>query len=843
MGGRVFRPLAPGRHDLLIDPKSSSKTRNRTSTALAVGVLVLFWLPVLIPGRVLASRDVHFLHLPLRAALANGIASGAPAWNPWVHGGQPLLANPQVAAFYPPGWLALVFPADLALGLLAAAHAGWLAWGTFRLLRRLGTTHPVACFAAVATSCSGAFVGLLGLYNIFCGMAWAPWVLAAAHRLLAPRPDEQPSAPRLALAGSFALAVLADAATTPFLLLLLVAGLALGAPNLTLSARLRPFGPLLLGLGLAAVQLVPAAVQASDSPRSGGLASERATTWSSPPARAVELLVPHALGDPTRDEEGLYLGWGIHDKDYPLVNALYPGASVLALGLAGLCVLPVPYRRGLLLITVLATLLALGRHTPVYGLLAALPPLSLIRYPEKFALVPAFALALAAALAIHELRRPEAASRGIRFALVVLTLQGLAALALLLASTLRSAPLLSFLGRHAGRPLAEPFTSRLLAFLTSAAASTLVVVAISAALLWLLRRDPRGRRGDLLGVLLVATLGIDLWLAHRNLVVTLEREHLAAPPLALAALAGRDPQTPRIFTNMAHDPRPEVGLPIGPVGFQQYLGRLSRLDPQAAGMWGLAYALEEDFDLSLTRSARRALAMLHATWKDGGDPARPELPGQPAKRILGAWGVGQLVMRNGPSELRAALLERRTPAYGRLEVNDEAMAWIRPLQVWVAHPTLDAAVAAARRNAFAFEGRDHVLDTTRTGAFDCAPSSVDKAAQGGGRLTIDLEPPSQASANGAPSAPGDHAAATQDHCLIVAITFHENWTATSNAKELALYETALGYMALRVPFGTHRVELTYRDPWLRIGAASSALVALVMFAAARRARRRSTLNA
>jgi hypothetical protein len=36
-------------------------------------------------------------------------------------------------------------------------------------------------------------------------------------------------------------------------------------------------------------------------------------------------------------------------------------------------------------------------------------------------------------------------------------------------------------------------------------------------------------------------------------------------------------------------------------------------------------------------------------------------------------------------------------------------------------------------------------------------------------------------------------------------------------------ETAAGYLALPVPAGARTVHLVYRDPWFRVGAATSAL--------------------
>ncbi len=90
------------------------------------------------PGRALASRDIPLFHLPLRAAFRRLAAGGPPVWNPWLHGGQPVLSNPNYAAFYPPSWLVFAVPPAYALSLLVLLHAAVAFAGAWLLARRLG---------------------------------------------------------------------------------------------------------------------------------------------------------------------------------------------------------------------------------------------------------------------------------------------------------------------------------------------------------------------------------------------------------------------------------------------------------------------------------------------------------------------------------------------------------------------------------------------------------------------------------------------------------------------------------------------------------------------------------
>src|ERR1700712_5680787 len=103
---------------------------------LAAGWLASLLGSLLLPGRTLANRDIPLFHLPLRTAFRDLAAFGLPAWNPWLHGGQPILSNPSYGAFYPPSWLVLVVPPYFALGLLAVLHGALAFAGAWRLVRR-----------------------------------------------------------------------------------------------------------------------------------------------------------------------------------------------------------------------------------------------------------------------------------------------------------------------------------------------------------------------------------------------------------------------------------------------------------------------------------------------------------------------------------------------------------------------------------------------------------------------------------------------------------------------------------------------------------------------------------
>ncbi|HZI64599.1 MAG TPA: hypothetical protein VFE44_07445, partial [Thermoanaerobaculia bacterium] len=346
--------------------------------------MLVFFGPLLVPGRVLAARDVPFLHLPLRLTFQELLAEGLPEWNPLLHGGQPILSNPHYSAWYPATWLLAALPAPAAMHASILLHAGWAFAGAWRLARRMGCGTAGAALGAVAYAGSGAFVSLTSSLLLFTGMAWLPWVLAwgAGSRVL------------LTAAGVALLILNGDPATVA------VAGLGLLALAATTPAgeRRRALGrlALVLGLavGLAAVQVLPTWSRLLESARGEGLAFEQASTWSTRPARLVELAFPHFYGDAARDEEDLYFGWRLHDKQYPFLLSISPGLLALVLALGGLARGPLPRRAAWAAGALVGIFLGLGRHNPIFAALhAAVPFLSAVRYPEKFLLLTSACLA------------------------------------------------------------------------------------------------------------------------------------------------------------------------------------------------------------------------------------------------------------------------------------------------------------------------------------------------------------------------------------------------------------------------------------------------------------------
>ena len=140
--------------------------------SLLVVIGILFFSDVLFSSKNFYFRDILNFHYPLRKVLIETYARGEfPLWNPFVHLGQPMLANPNYMAFYPTNLLHLFLPFDYAFKLHFIIHPILGGLGLYFLQRRLGI-GPLAAFGgSLVYQFSGpvlSFLNLLGRVGNDC---------------------------------------------------------------------------------------------------------------------------------------------------------------------------------------------------------------------------------------------------------------------------------------------------------------------------------------------------------------------------------------------------------------------------------------------------------------------------------------------------------------------------------------------------------------------------------------------------------------------------------------------------------------------------------------------------
>jgi hypothetical protein len=406
--------------------------------------LVLFS-PLLLTGRPMFWGAVFLQFTPWRVLAFDQILAGQlPLWNSFSGMGAPLMANYQSALFYPPTWLLLPFymlggAGGLAMGETwsVVLHLIWSGIGMVLLIRQLGCGRFAQVIAALAFSLSGYMVTRAGFLSINAALAWLPWVLLAAERLIdAPKPALK------AFMGSglvIGMLLLAGHAQTAFYTLLLAGcwvlfrqwhagwkGILSGALFWGLSV--------LLGCGLAAIQLLPTAEYLAQSQRAVEIGYDYAVNYSFLPWRFLTLLLPNLFGTPA---DGTYL----LKADAYWEDAVYIGLLPFFLGVAAM-VLSLRKQRSsdklrsrdltvfLAVMSTIASLIALGSNAPIFPFLYKyIPTFDLFQAPARWMIWLVLALAIMAGFGADAWHKPGKRGRfwlnlslALGFTMIIITL-------------------------------------------------------------------------------------------------------------------------------------------------------------------------------------------------------------------------------------------------------------------------------------------------------------------------------------------------------------------------------------------------------------------------------------
>jgi hypothetical protein len=335
-----------------------------------------------------------------------------PQWNPYLFGGLPFIGAMHGDIFYPTAWLRLVMPVDLAITWGMAVHfvlAGWLTYGFGRALRLSWTA---ALTAGVAYELSGIVASQMspghdGKLFVSALTPLAFWVVVRAVR-------DQARWAYGALSIVTALLVLGHYNMCYFLLV----GLGLWTLYLALGDPDRPrqgkpwlsvaFAGLavLVGIGIAAIQVLPFLEYIQYSPRSNGGPStgwDFATSYAMPPSEIFTTILPQFNGV-------LDHYWGTNPIKF---HTEYIG--MLPLALAGLAWGDRSRRR--LVVALLAgagffLLFAFAGHTPFYRpFFEFMPMLKKIRAMGMVFFLVAFPVALLAGIGLDRVLTGRVSSR------------------------------------------------------------------------------------------------------------------------------------------------------------------------------------------------------------------------------------------------------------------------------------------------------------------------------------------------------------------------------------------------------------------------------------------------
>ncbi|MDP1722128.1 MAG: YfhO family protein [Candidatus Gottesmanbacteria bacterium] len=173
----------------------------------ALAVAVVFG-RALIPGatEMIWGDDIHRAYYFYRQFFNNFLAQGVwPWWNPYNFAGTPFIAHPIVNMLYPPNWLFVLLPLNIAYSWHIALHLLWAMTGMYTLLRRELSNNPIIKLSNEKSNFSilcpmsyvlhpigpwiaGLVFGLSGFFaariwaghvDVIAAASWMPWVVCA----------------------------------------------------------------------------------------------------------------------------------------------------------------------------------------------------------------------------------------------------------------------------------------------------------------------------------------------------------------------------------------------------------------------------------------------------------------------------------------------------------------------------------------------------------------------------------------------------------------------------------------------------------------------------------------
>ncbi len=308
--------------------------------AILAALVALFFVEILFANKVLSPADVLFatksfedfrgpgyepanrlLMDPVlqfqpwlefnRAMLRRG---RLPLWNDLAGCGAPHLANGQSAVFDPFHLIAYLGRLPDAYAWMAAARLWVAGLGMFLLARRWGLGSWGRWFAGLTFPCCGFLIVWL-LFPVTNVAVWMPWLLLATDEVL-----ERSGTRAVALLALAAGGVLFGGHIQTSAHVLMADGLyvlwRLGAKTCSRRALARWTAGVVLGIGLAAVEVVPLGFYLARSPVWTDRQSSGPGVFAVPRPRFLDALctgLPYAYGSQRRGHPNLARALGVHN--------------------------------------------------------------------------------------------------------------------------------------------------------------------------------------------------------------------------------------------------------------------------------------------------------------------------------------------------------------------------------------------------------------------------------------------------------------------------------------------------------------------------------------------------
>lgn len=378
-----------------------SKKDDSVAIVFLIAWHLVYFFPVTLAQQVWFTADVVRLFYPFGVEYSRALSEGRlPLWSPNLLAGFPLLAETQIAALYPLNLLFYkILPAYYAISYSNLLHLAWASCGMYVLVRSMNLRVSSALLAGFVFSFNGFIFGHLSHPTVIAAISWLPWLIFSQGQMLCALTSESHRTGIWFVLTSLVFGIQFLTGSIQIAFLNTLGFIVVGGANalffkseLSRGARvhaiLLTLGiPIMLGTGLAAIQLAPTLELIGFTVRNA--ASESfVTSYSLPFDFIPQFIVPFIRGEPS-EPTGEY--W------------TYFGSAPFGLLLCA------PFLRRdrrtifYFVFALVALLLALGELNPIYPILSRIPPFNFFRVPSRYLLLFLFAATLLAAFALHEL--------------------------------------------------------------------------------------------------------------------------------------------------------------------------------------------------------------------------------------------------------------------------------------------------------------------------------------------------------------------------------------------------------------------------------------------------------
>lgn len=325
--------------------------------------------------------DLAITHLPNAEFIKHSILVDhqIPLWNPMIMSGYPFAGDPLSGLWYPPGWLALLFPLPLGINLVLGLHIAAGGIGMFLFLKKLSITQEIAFVSGIC------FVLLPKIFSHYgAGHITYIYAVSLTPQLMLAELDRKEARSSFNLKTVFlcTFILLADIRWFPFALIAWLCSAFLvsdGRLSIFSKRSLRIIFESFAGLFIAApfiLTFVEFLLRSTRIRMAGG----ENLIYSLPPERLLGLIIPPAGG---------FSEW-----------IIYPGLGIMFMVIIGMIskqwkiILPSG-------IFIFSLLWALGNNITVLGFLESLPGVNMIRVPPRIIFLGEIMAIISAAMTVN----------------------------------------------------------------------------------------------------------------------------------------------------------------------------------------------------------------------------------------------------------------------------------------------------------------------------------------------------------------------------------------------------------------------------------------------------------